>query len=147
MRQVTMVCLVSVFVLVFGFASEKAMAQYTGEFVICQDGTSPDTCRATAVPPDADGVVRWDRSALGNIICAGVGIVPQAGDCDFTGASFLGFDCAGPVINIFQTTVPAGQDMAIACSDTTPLPSGNYSAKATGNTCFGGESVCQNISF
>ena len=124
------------------FASTRAMAQYTGEFVICTDGSSPDNCRATALPPDETGVITWGRD-LGNNLCAGVGIVPQDTDCVFFGNSFREFDCTRTQ-DVFGARVPAGIDLAIACGDVSPLPNGNYSAMATRNNCFDDVGVCQN---
>ncbi len=145
MKRFSVLSLAFVFVVMLVLSSERAMAQYTGEFIFCTDPTDAGTCRATTIPPDADGVVIWDRAVNGNIVCAGVGFVPQDTDCNFTGNSFLGHDCTGMVLNQFSALVPAGGDLAIACSNTMPLPPGNYSAKATGNDCFGGESDCRNL--
>jgi len=64
----------------FVLAAAPAIAQYTGEFVICTDGSSADNCRATALPVQDDGTIIWGRD-LGNILCAGVGFVPQDVDC------------------------------------------------------------------
>jgi hypothetical protein len=36
-----------------------AFAQYTGEFVICIDGSSPDNCRASALAVQNDGSIIW----------------------------------------------------------------------------------------
>jgi hypothetical protein len=124
-------------------AGAPAMAQYTGEFVICTDGSSPDNCRATQIFPGEDGVVVWGRD-LGSRLCAGVGFVPQETDCVFTGDSFNGFDCFR-IQDIFGARVPAGLDLAIACGDVSPLPDGNYSAMATRSSCFDDVGVCQNF--
>ncbi len=122
----------------------EALAQYTGEFVICTDGRSPDNCRATALPADPDtGVVVWGRD-LGSSLCAGVGFVPQDTDCFFTGESFNGFGCTRGQ-DTFRALVPAGLDLAVACGDVSPLPNGNYSAMAIGSTCFADVGVCQNF--
>jgi hypothetical protein len=132
---------VATVVLLFG---ANARAQYTGEFVICTDGSSPDNCRATALPADPDtGVITWGRD-LGSTLCAGVGFVPQDSDCLFTGESFNGFDCTR-VQDVFGARVPAGLDLAIACGDISPLPNGNYSAMAIRSSCFDDVGVCQNF--
>ncbi len=124
-------------------ASAPVMAQYTGEFVICTDGSNPDNCRATALTPDETGVITWGRD-LGSNLCAGVGFVPQDTECIFFGNSFNGFDCQRTQ-DIFGARVPAGLDLAIACGDVSPLPNGNYSAMATRNNCFQDVGVCQNF--
>ncbi len=124
-------------------ASAPVMAQYTGEFVICTDGSNPDNCRATALTPDETGVITWGRD-LGSSLCAGVGFVPQDTECIFFGNSFNGFDCQRTQ-DIFGARVPAGLDLAIACGDVSPLPNGNYSAMATRNNCFEDVGVCQNF--
>ena len=122
--------------------SAPAAAQYTGEFVICTDGSSADNCRATALPVQDDGTIIWGRD-LGSTLCAGVGFVPQDVDCFFTGDSFNGFGCLR-IQDVFGARVPAGGDMAIACGDVSPLPNGNYSAMATRASCFDDVGVCQN---
>ncbi|MBI1746414.1 MAG: hypothetical protein HYR55_07480 [Acidobacteria bacterium] len=145
MQRLTFLSMAVAFVLVLGVSSEMAMAQYSGEVFFCTDGSSAGACRASVVPAGEDGVTVWDRAALGMIVCAGVGIVPQEADCNFSGVSHAGHSCVGPVLNQFQALVPAGDDAAVACSDTTPLPAGNYSARAIDNDCFGGGSSCGNL--
>src|SRR6516164_7556062 len=127
----------------FVLAAAPALAQYTGEFVICTDGSSADNCRATALPVQDDGTIIWGRD-LGNTLCAGVGFVPQDVDCFFTGDSFNGFGCLR-IQDVFGARVLAGGDMAIACGDIGPLPNGNYSAMATRASCFDDVGVCQNF--
>jgi hypothetical protein len=129
----------------FGFTSESGMAQYTDEFIICTDGRSPDTCRDTEVLPDEDGIVVWGRREYGNTLCVGVGFEPQDTDCSFTGASYRGFDCRTTQNPSFARRVPAGDDMAVACGLISPLPNGNYSARATRNSCFDDKPICGNF--
>ena len=138
-----LLCLPSLAAMAVVLASAPAMAQYTGEFVICTNGTSADNCRATALPIDDSGIVTWGRD-LGSNLCAGVGFVPQDTDCTFFGNSFNGFDCHSTQ-DVFGARVPAGGDMAIACGTIEPLPNGNYSAMATRNNCFDDVGVCQNF--
>src|SRR5215831_9000961 len=103
-------------VLMMVLSGSIAMAQYTGEFVICTDGSSPDNCRGSQIPPDPNtGIVTWSRG-LGSTLCVGVGIVPQDSDCTFLGDSYNGFDCQR-VQDVFGARVSAGVDMAIACGD------------------------------
>lgn len=142
MSTVRFLCLSALAASALLIASAPAMAQYTGEFVICTDGSSPDNCRATALTPDETGVITWGRN-LGSILCAGVGFVPQDTDCTFFGNSFREFDCT-TTQDVFAARVPAGIDLAIACGDVSPLPNGNYSAMATRNNCFEDVGVCQN---
>jgi hypothetical protein len=124
--------------------AQRALAQYTGEIVVCTDGRSPDACRATQIPADPNtGVVTWSRS-LGSTLCFGVGIVPQDTDCNFFGNSYNGFDCH-QIQDIFFARVAAGLDLAIGCGDIAPLDDGNYSAQATRNNCFDDTAVCGNF--
>ncbi len=120
-----------------------AFAQYTGEFVICVDGSSPDNCRASALPVQNDGSIIWGRD-LGTNLWAGVGIVPQDTQCLFTGNSFNGFDCSR-VQDIFGTRTPAGDDLAIACGDVGPLPNGQFSLMPIRSSCFDDVGPCQNF--
>ncbi len=122
---------------------QRASAQYTGEFIICIDGSSVDACRNTAIPPENNGSVIWFRD-YGSTLCVGVGIVPQKTDCSFRGDSNLGFDC-GRRQDSFFALVRAGDDLAISCGLVSPLPDGNYSAGTTSNTCFDELFLCQNF--
>ena len=122
---------------------QSAMAQYTGEFIVCTDGSSADACRASAIDPDDFGIVTWFRS-FGAVACAGVGIVPQDQDCIFRGRSYRGFDCT-TTQDSFAARVLAGGDLAIACGDISPLPDGEYSFGTTDNTCFTDDNLCQPV--
>ncbi|MBI1746416.1 MAG: hypothetical protein HYR55_07490 [Acidobacteria bacterium] len=134
------------FVLVLGISSEMAMAQYSGEVFFCTDGSSAAACRASEVHAGEDGVTVWDRAALGMIVCAGFGIVPQESDCNFSVSFWRFYICGkGPAFDQLPVVVTASDDAAVACSDTTSLPAGRHSARATDNDCFGGGSSCGNL--
>ncbi len=142
MRSQRLLCLARVsFALTVCFVAQGAMAQFTGEFVICTDGSSIDNCRASALPADELGIVTWGRD-LGSTLCAGVGFVPQDTDCTFGGNSFNGFGCVRTQ-DFFGARAPAGADLAIACGDIEPLPNGEYSAQALRSSCFVDQSICQ----
>jgi hypothetical protein len=94
----------------------SAFAQYTGELVICLDGSSPDNCRNSALPIENDGSVIWGRD-LGSLLCAGAGIVPQDTECTFLLYFFNGWDCP-QVRESFSTPVAAGVDTTRACVKT-----------------------------
>jgi hypothetical protein len=128
-------------VLCLALAGDKAMAQFTGEFILCIDGSSSEACRKSQIPADKDGIIYWFRD-YGSIACAGVGFEPQKEDCIFQGFDYNGLECAGHG-TFFAARVLAGDDLAIACGNTSVLPDGPYSAKATSSSCFEGESVCQ----
>ena len=142
MRSQTLLCLARVsFVLAVCFIGQGAMAQFTGEFIICTDGSSIDNCRASALTPDEFGIVTWGRD-LGSNLCAGVGFVPQDTDCTFGGNSFRGLDCV-ITQDRFGARALAGDDLAIGCGPIDPLPNGEYSAQALRSSCFDDQSVCQ----
>ena len=126
-----------------GFLGQSAKAQYTGEFIICTDGSSADACRNSALPPDDDGTITWSRS-FGFNLCAAVGFVPQDTDCIFFGDSYRGFDCTA-FQDRFAARALAGSDLAIACGDVSPLDDGQYSLGTTNNTCFDDVNLCQNF--
>jgi len=122
----------------------SAFAQYTCEFVICLDGSSPDNCRNSALPIQNDGSVIWGRD-LGTLLCAGAGIVPQDTDCTFLLYFFNGWDCVR-IREAFSERVTAGVDMALACGDVAPLPNGDFSLLIAENSCFlDDRSLCQNF--
>src|SRR5260370_35896150 len=129
------------FVLAGCFIAQGAWAQFTGEFIICTDGSSIDNCRATALPADEFGIVTWGRD-LGNNLCAGVGFVPQETDCTFSGNSFNGFDCAR-IQDFFGARAPAGADLACACGGIGTWRNGEFSAQARRSSCFDDQSICQ----
>lgn len=144
MRKKTCLWVTNAFaVCAIGFLGQSAAAQYTGEFIICTDGSSADACRNSALPPDDDGTITWFRG-FGFNLCAGVGIVPQDTDCNFFGNSYQGFDCT-TIQDRFFARAPAGSDLAFACGDVSPLPDGQYSLGTTGNTCFDEAFLCQNF--
>lgn len=124
-------------------SSASAFAQYTGEFVICLDDSSPDSCRQSALPIQNDGSVIWGRD-LGIRLCAGLGIVPQDRDCSFLAYVFTGWDCMGRIQDGFGAPAPAGAKMALVCGDVSRLPNGDFSLMAESG-CFEDLSVCQNF--
>jgi hypothetical protein len=130
-----------------GFVGQSAMAQYTGEFLICTDGRSADACRNTALPVEDDGSIIWFRD-FGSTLCAAVGFEPQEQDCTFFGSSYNGFDCFRVQDLFASRVVPAGGDLAIACGDVSQLFDGQYSLGTTRNTCFEDTvfgNLCQNF--
>ncbi len=142
MRNKTCLWLTNAFaVCAIGFLGQSAMAQYTGEFIICTDGSSADACRKSALPPDDNGVVTWFRD-FGFNLCAGVGFVPQEQECRFFGDSYRGFDCT-VIQDRFFARAPAGADLAFACGDVDPLDDGFYSLGTTNNDCFDDVNLCQ----
>ena len=144
MRKKTCLWLTNAFaVCAISFLGQSAMAQYTGEFIICTDGSSADACRNSALPPDDDGTITWFRDK-GSNLCAAVGFVPQDTDCIFFGDSYRGFDCTA-IQDRFAARALAGSDLAIACGDVSPLPDGQYSLGTTNNTCFDDTNLCQNL--
>jgi hypothetical protein len=144
MRNKTCLWLTKAFaVCAISFLGQSARAQYTGEFIICTDGSSADACRKSALPPDDDGTITWFRD-FGSNLCAGVGIVPQETDCNFFGDSYRGFGCTA-FQDRFGARVPAGEDLALACGDVSPLDDGQYSLGTTDNTCFTDDNLCLNF--
>ena len=139
MKRFTLFYLAATLALLIGLTSDRAMAQFTDEFIFCTDGSTPDSCRATAIAPNPDGTVTWDRAELGSTVCWGAGYVARPTDCGFFDYSYAGLrSCPGIGFSFSVAWSFPGWDLAIDCATLPPefVPPMDLSLRYIGSNCF-----------